>query len=342
MTVIAVLAVAFGAIVAVVIVAGALSKARLRRRYRPPGHFVSVGDRRVHVQTAGSTGPTVVFESGLGLEGSLAWGSVVPTISKFARAVTYDRPGYGWSDSAPGPRTALAMVDELRTMLHGMGERPPFILAAHSFGALIARLFAYRYPSEISGLVLIEPAHEDQMERFPEELVAGVDLEKMLRMMKPMKYLFSAGIPALRPRLVPLDIPLAQAPLQTAKAVSASSSRAIKAFLSEEESLQESQRQVRAERSKGLGDIPLVVLAHGKPAPVPAGPAITPDVERRYEETWHQLLRETSEMSSRGEYVVAEDSGHYIQLDDPDVVVAAIERVVTATGQLETLRTRRD
>jgi pimeloyl-ACP methyl ester carboxylesterase len=223
-----------------------------------------------------------------------------------------------------------------------MGERPPFILVAHSFGALIARLFAYRYPNEIAGLVLIEPAHEDQMERFPEELVASVDLEKMLRMMKPFKYLFSAGIPALRPRLVPLDIPLAQAPLRTAKAVAASSSRAIDAFLSEQESLLESQRQVRAERAKGLGDIPLMVLAHGKPAPVPGGPAITPDVERRYEETWQQLLRETSEMSSRGEYVVGQDSGHYIQLEDPDLVITAIERVVTATRQLEALRTRSD
>ena len=225
------------------------------------------------------------------------------------------------------------MADDLGTMLRALGERPPFVLVAHSYGALISRLFAYRHRDEVAGLVLVEPAHEDQMERFPQELVGSMDLQKMVRMMKPLKYVFAAGLPAIKPGIVPLDVPLAPDTLQTAKAVSASSTRAIATFLAEQESLGESQQQVRDERARGLGDIPLVVLAHGKPAPVPAGPAITPDVERRYEETWQQLLVETSQMSSHGEYVVAENSGHYVQLEDPDAVVAAVKRVVTAVQE---------
>ena len=54
----------------------------------------------------------------------------------------------------------------LHALLEKAGERPPYVLAGHSYGRMIARLYAMRFPAEVVGLVLIDSSHEDQMRRF--------------------------------------------------------------------------------------------------------------------------------------------------------------------------------
>ena len=127
--------------------------------YPPLGQLVDVGGYRLHIVCIGEGSPTVVLEAGLiGLV--LAWSLVQPNISHFTRVCAYDRAGYGWSDPNPTeiPPTSQRLIHELHTLLLNTSVEGPYILVAHSFGGLNARLFAHEYPHETAGLVwLIQP-----------------------------------------------------------------------------------------------------------------------------------------------------------------------------------------
>jgi pimeloyl-ACP methyl ester carboxylesterase len=136
-----------------------------------PGRLVDVGGFRLHLHCAGSGAPAVVMDAALA--GSSISGSLIqPDVARLTRACSYDRAGFGWSDAGPMPRTAGRVADELRVLLDRGGVAPPFVLVGHSFGGLVMRIFAARYRGEVSGLVLVDPAHpEDWVTPAPKEQI---------------------------------------------------------------------------------------------------------------------------------------------------------------------------
>ena len=75
-----------------------------------------------------------------------------------------------------------------------------------------------------------------------------------------------------------------------------------------------------------LGALPLIVLRHGKPNPV--DPGLPPELGQQMEQVWQELQAELAAQSSNGKLIVAEQSGHYIQLDQPELVIETVEQVV--------------
>ena len=130
-------------------------------RYPSPGQLIDVGGRRLHLYCTGQGSPTVVFEAGLGL-GMVTWRHVQPRVSQITRACSYDRAGYGWSDSGPLPRTSDQITNELHTLLEHGNVHAPLVFVGHSLGGLYARHYAAIYPSDVSGVVLVDSSHEDQ------------------------------------------------------------------------------------------------------------------------------------------------------------------------------------
>ncbi len=101
---------------------------------------------------------------------SISWSLIQPEISTLTRACSYDRAGFGWSDAGPMPRTAGRVADELSVLLERAGVTPPFVLVGHSFGGLVMRIFAARHRPDVTGLVLVDPAHpEDWVTPAPKE-----------------------------------------------------------------------------------------------------------------------------------------------------------------------------
>ena len=112
----------------------------------------------MHLEKRGDHGPIIIFESGLGADGS-AWRAVAGPISTFAQVVLYDRAGLGKSTpfTAPGrPITARQVADALHRLLVQADLRPPFILVGHSLGGLYAQMFARLHPHEVAGMVLLD------------------------------------------------------------------------------------------------------------------------------------------------------------------------------------------
>jgi len=132
---------------------------------------VAVDGRSMRMLVTGTGGTTVVFENGLGspLE---TWGRVQPKVSRFARTVTYDRAGTGLSDAGPRPRDARHIAAELHQALRAASVAPPYIVVGASFGGPCVRTFAGMYPSEVAGLVLVDPTTDresiDAAARLPE------------------------------------------------------------------------------------------------------------------------------------------------------------------------------
>lgn len=126
-------------------------------KYPPPGQLIDVNGQKMHLYCTGEGSPTVVLEAG-GFSFSTEWYWVQRDLEKTNRVCSYDRLGTGWSDVSPEPRAALRIVDELHTLLTNAGETAPYVLAGHSFGGLLNRIYAHQYPDEVIGMVLVDTA----------------------------------------------------------------------------------------------------------------------------------------------------------------------------------------
>jgi pimeloyl-ACP methyl ester carboxylesterase len=113
--------------------------------------------------SAGRGTPTVVFESGAGspLE---TWARIQSLVGRFTSTFSYDRAGLGLSAKGATPRDGERIAAELHAALSTAQVSPPYVLVGHSLGGPFVRIFAGMYPSDVAGLVLVDPTQEDLVE----------------------------------------------------------------------------------------------------------------------------------------------------------------------------------
>lgn len=272
-----------------------------------PGRLIDVGGFNLHIQCNGAGQPTVLLEAGLGGV-SLEWANIQAELAHTQRVCSYDRAGMGWSDAGPMPRTSGEVVTELHELLNKAGEQGPFVLVGHSIGGYSAQLFAARYPALSAGLVLIDSSHPEQIERFAAP-PTSVNLAPRGRLMQLM--------PVRVPEHMPEQVRASAAALAVAL-------KARQAVTSELESYRASAAEVQA---GVVPNIPLIVLTRGQQQ--------WPHDERgdRMEALWRTLQAELARKTDMAGQVVAARSSHYIHLDQPELVCAAIRIVATAARQ---------
>ena len=267
----------------------------------PPGRLVDIGTHRLHIWCTGSGAPLVVLETGLG--GSFAgWGFVQPEVSRFTRVCSYDRAGVGYSDPGPSPRTAGRIARDLRHLLDRTGASESLVLVGASSGGFSMRLFATEHPGRVTGLVLVDASHENQHHEVP----------PIARFVPVL-----ASIGAFRLLGISFDLdPESFAPPVRAYA-RATQFRAAgyKAAASEITHIQQSADEVRA--SRRTLPHPVVVISGGRGA----------------DADWRALQRDQVGLSPRGCQRVAEDSGHVVPRDQPEVIVDVIRALVTAARE---------
>lgn len=278
------------------------------KRHPPPGVWVDAGGHRLQLHCMGQGSPTVMLEAGLG-NGITHWAALQPLISGHTRVCAYDRAGLGWSEAGPLPRDANRIASEFAAMASASGEAAPFVLVGHSNGGLYARLFAYRHPQAVAGLVLLDPNHEDGPQ---------CELPPALRWTYgPLVQTAPLGLPRL---LLPLLFPLEASPLPEAAREAFGALRAsrdaLRATWSELGQACASYATLKAER-RDFGELPLLVISAGK-RPPETGDFIA-------------LHAELAATSRRGEHRVAEGLGHFLQLESPQMVAEAVQQVIQQT-----------
>jgi pimeloyl-ACP methyl ester carboxylesterase len=179
-------------------------------------------------------------------------------------------------------------------------------------------------------MVLVDSAHETQFARLPaayvdasQRLIAGIR-----RQLRLAARLARSGLLSLRPGLFPTHPNLPEAAAAASRAQAVTDAKWLEAIMADQQGIEGMLREVGAADVGTMGDLPLVVLARGRPDPLPPQIAPPPEVSAEVERIWRELQAELAGRSSRGRLVVAERSGHYIQLEQPDLVVAAIRQVV--------------
>lgn len=131
----------------------------------PPGELVDIGGgRSLFLHCVGSGSPTVVLEAGFGAD-TFAWRDVQPELGRTTRTCAYDRAGTGNSIAPPGMRDARDEIADLRRLLDDARIEPPYVLVGHSYGGVLARVFAHVRSTETAGLVLIDTMGRDGRRR---------------------------------------------------------------------------------------------------------------------------------------------------------------------------------
>lgn len=292
------------------------------RGYPAPGRLVDIGGRRLHLDCRGTGHPIVVLEAGLDMNGSLAWAPVHDSIAATTRACAYSRAGLMWSDDKAGPHTAATIAADLRAALDAAAERGPYVMVGHSLGGPYIMAFTKRFGPDVAGLVFVDASHPDQVERLKE--ATGKALEPPFGPLKAFAALVWTGLPRL---LIPADTSSSlTGPVRSAMAAYAATS--LGPMLAEADGMTETMTEAGTFRT--LGDRPLIVLTAMAPidAASLAALKLTTEQGATFQQVWRALHEEEASWSSRSEHVIVPDATHYIQRDRPDIVIAAVRKVV--------------
>lgn len=256
---------------------------------------VDIGGRSLQLLTRGEGSPTVVIEAGMGEPGieSGSWRKVMDEISKTNRVLIYDRAGLGKSDPAPKlPRTSGDVASDLNALLEKTGLPGPFLLVGHSYGGLHMRMFASQFPAKVLGMVLVDSTHPDQDEKW----------------------------------LAALPPPTPGEPDSVHRARQFLTERINSSANPESIDSAASSTQVRA--AHGLGDKPLVVLCHSADNRV--DPSLPEEVSVKIEQVSRQLQEDLTLISSSHVLRQSAHGGHYLQVEDTDLVIQGIRQALTA------------
>lgn len=322
------------AVVVALVCAGAfyqrVGAARHKREFAAPGELIDVGGHRLHVHCLGVGTPVVIFESAIAAS-SVSWTVVQPAVAAFARTCAYDRAGLAWSDTPSCPRSFARIVDEFAAVVAHSAGNNHCVLVGHSFGSFVVRAFAMRAPQQIAGVVLVDPPTE-WLQLTPERarlLRGGQQLSRVgavlahVGVVRASLRLLSGGAPT-GPRLIAkLFGPTAALTLERlvgeVRKLPPSAYPLVQAHWSQPKCFHAMAEYLGALARDGAAiaavalprEVPVIVISSGR------------QPEARLTE--HRALAETAE---RGRHVVAHRSGHWVQFDEPEVIVQAIRELI--------------
>jgi pimeloyl-ACP methyl ester carboxylesterase len=258
------------------------------------------GGVNLNLVCLGEGSPTVVLDAGWGMDWR-TWNVVMPKIQPHTRVCAYDRASMGYSDDQLGLRTSGQIAEQLHTLLANAKVEGPYIVVGHSLGGMNMLVFADRYRDEVLGLVLVDSEHPDQADRLSAVLPTPAPKE-------------SEALASLRKDIVDAnpDDPNFPEPMNWAETLA----------------------QVRAVKS--LGSLPLAVLVHGADNPKILSQwysGLPDDLIAKQEQVWLDLHKEQAALSSDSQLIVAKNSGHFIQNDEPQLVIDAILGLVEKARQ---------
>lgn len=307
-----------------------IGTARDKRRFPIPGRLIDTGPARLHIRESGEGLPPVILEAGIGAS-SLNWTTIQSTLSQFTRVCSYDRAGLGWSHPAASPRNIANAVEELHALITAAQIPSPLVLVGHSFGGLLARCYAARYPDQIAGLVLLDPLAASEW------IEPSESQQKLLKRgaMLSRRGAVLARLGIVRFGLVMLSGGLRRIPKLVAKAASrATGESAISRLVREVQKMPPETWPIvqahwcqpksflalanyleclptSAAEASECGDLPITILSASN-------------------STAAQLAERDAlaSRSRRGKHTIAAKSGHWIHFDEPELVIESIREML--------------
>jgi pimeloyl-ACP methyl ester carboxylesterase len=287
--------------------------------------MVDVAGANFHVHELGA-GVPVILEAGIAAT-SISWALVQQAAAKIAHVIAYDRAGLGWSDPARTPRTPSHIAAELEALLAAASIQPPYVLVGHSFGGLVVERFAIDYPDKVAALILVDPLSPQEF--YPLSSRKRHMLARAAALSRRGAFLAHVGVVRACLNLVLSGnqiVPMLAARVSSGKGGSGLTSRLAgeirklprdlwpivashwcspKSFEGMAQHLESLARSCEEMSGACLPQLPVTVISAAKNQ---QGPGV--------------------ELPRDARVVSAEHSGHWVQLDQPELVIEAIREFV--------------
>jgi pimeloyl-ACP methyl ester carboxylesterase len=270
--------------------------------------MVQVDDHKMHIYCTGQNkngSPTVILIAGAGGLWT-SWDRVQPEIAKETKVCSYDRSGLGFSDNnRKNDYSSAFAANELKQLLVASNIQAPYVVVGHSWGGKIARIFAHDNKESSRGLVLVESSHENQ------DKVPLTSLDKVMNGVMNKLFIFCSNIGVQRIVLsinkeIMKDIAYDQSNYKAALAGFVTPMNTRTGF-GEAMTID----NIGAlERARDLGQLPLKVL--------------TADQSISLMPEWADWQKDLTTLSSQGEQTIVANTSHFIQIDQPQVVIDSI------------------
>lgn len=289
-------------------------------KYKMKGKLVSVGSYRVFTNTSGSGSYSIVFISDMNTPVE-QWNRVKEEIEGDYRLFCYDRNGYGWSDSSGDEVDMKKTISELKTALSKSGVYSPYILVGHGYGGLIATEYAKKYSENVAGVVLIDSLMEEEIksEEFQKTINKQVSKAKIGRFLS-----YFGGIRlGYKTNILNNDEVFLKNMSDSEKELFLShrvTSKHCTAYYKELQILQNYEGNIQEENA--LENVFVQVLT-------PAKKYNNEEKDKQYISMQGNLEK----LSSKAEQVLVEDSSSYIQVDRPETVIKAINKIVKESSK---------
>jgi pimeloyl-ACP methyl ester carboxylesterase len=247
---------------------------------------MQIDGRSLAYELSGRGDITVILETGIGAE-SAEWSPVAAALADHERVLRYDRAGRGSSTPAAGVRTVPHMLNDLHALLETTGARAPFLIVGHSFGGILARAFAKARPRETCGLILAESMHPRQFDVLGPLFPAPTEADA--KPLAEMRTFWQTGWRQADSTAERIDF--------------------VRALAADDI------------EPGSLANVPLRVLSA---ASFDSALFIGEDARHRLQTRWNALQHEFISISKNSKEVFLEQSGHFIQRDQPDAIAHAI------------------
>ena len=297
------------------------------------------GGRTINLVCLGQGSPTVILTAGAG-GWSQVWNRIQGPLSHTNRVCAWDPAGLGFSSPGPDPQDAVHKTEDLEEALQGAHVDGPYVMVGHSAGAFVALLFTDQHRATVAGMVLVDPSIPDETavrERVAPEFAAFGDrsprgaAERLRQCAARLQSgELKSGMPGfdectaqpMPPEFSSLSERLARLNADPARLLTQASAIA-NGPLSGREVINPQRR---------YGDMPLIVLTSGQRPMPPDIPADVREQAAKYFRALESGHDAYAALSTRGHHQLVRDSGHFIQFDDPQAVIAAINRVLAEIG----------
>jgi len=282
------------------------------KSYTPPGKLIDVKNHKMHIYGEGEGRPTVVLTVGSGTPCAYTdYYSIQKELMKTTRTVTYDRPGFGWSEITYTTGTIDEQVSNLHELLNKAGEKPPYILVGHSLSSLEVIHYAQLFPKEVEGIVLIDGGNPTIYANYNESVaLLSNRLFEGIRRVGLLRALGSVGIfPPLvgeniRHKLLPEKLQSVDEMMFYNNVGNASNRSTLR-------NINENASKVIKDGS--LGDIPLVILTAGQ------------------DHKWKESQVELKDLSNNSKQEDIIGANHYIHWSNSKIVIDRIKELVDSS-----------
>ncbi len=290
----------------------------------PHGEFADVGGHKLHYYKKGEDSPTVVFESAFDPAGHLQWFNLQQEISKFATTISYDRGGLLWSERGNNPKTGKAMAEELHALLEKSGVSKPYILVGHSLGGIILRNFISKYQQDVAGVIFVDSKCPNEEDYMSDELYTKVNQGL------PSGFLKFANSVGLARLMFKGAFPDEEEYNYLNTLMPALLYKSAYGVLEEQDQMPFLYKE--ANKITSFGDIPLYVLSATDSDRFDK--MITDEkLKNELIDALAEMQKDLLKLSTDSEQILVPNSSHYINEDQPKVIIEAIKNMISKTKQ---------